>query len=71
MKFSSGDIVTTANDVLKGNGALIKAGSKAMVIAIASGADPRIYLLETIDPDFEPEEFFAFEDELERAQEVA
>jgi hypothetical protein len=65
MLISSGTMVKTTTDIMTANSCRIDKGTSAMVLGVASCADPVVYLLETDDDQFEPEEFFCFADNIE------
>ena len=68
----SGDIIETQVDIINHAGALIEAGTEAMVVAIARESAPAIYLCITGEhEDFEPEEFYCFADRLKKTERVA
>ena len=68
---TSGTTVKTTAEIITDNGCWIDKDTPAMVLGVASASDPVIYLCETQDDDFEPEEFFCFEDNLELMEKVA
>ena len=65
---TSGKQVLTVNRIIAPTGAQIAPGTRAIVLGIQRNADPKIYLVETLENDeFEPEEFYCFADDLEVA----
>lgn len=70
MIISSGTTVVVNNEIVTPNGARIMPGTQAMVIGVASSSDPVIYLCETVDGDFEAEEFFCFAENISQVKEV-
>jgi len=65
---TSGKQVRTVSPIEAPTGAQIAPGTKAIVLAVQRDADPKIYLVETLENDeFEQEEFWCFADDLEVA----
>lgn len=62
---NSGTSVKTTAEIITPNGCWIDKGTPAIVLGVASSSEPVTYLLETQEDDFEPEEFFCFEDHIE------
>ena len=71
MLISSGQSIKTILPVKTASRALLEPGTEALVIGVAKAGDPLVYLCETTDPGFEPEEFYCFADNLELMEEVA
>ena len=71
MLISSGQSIKTITAIKTASLALLEAGTGAMVIGVAKASAPLVYLCETTDPEFEPEEFYCFADNIELKKEVA
>jgi len=62
----SGDLVKTVSPVVAPTGALIDPGTACMVLGVVRQPKPEIYLVETLEtPDFEPEEFYCYANDLQ------
>lgn len=71
MLMSSGQPIKTMVPIKTASRALLEPGTEAMVLGIAKAGNPLVYLCETTDPGFEPEEFYCFPESLELMEWVA
>lgn len=68
---ASGTTISVSQHIITGNGSMIPAGTRAVVLGVASSGDPQIYLCETHPDDvYEVEEFFCFSDQIFLGDEV-